>query len=236
MATVNEELREVVARSARTMCEKGLTWGRDAGDTSLRDPATGYIYILPEPTERRPIPTWDVVEAQDVAVVDGDGRIVGDPEVPPTVELPTHLCVYNHRPDVQAVVHSHGTWTRVFSALREPIPLLMVDHFLYTGASPIRCATFGLAGDEEAAMSIVECLGLHGKVALLAAHGAVCVGRDMGEALSVAEIAEDAARLAIYARMLGNPQQISLHDLFGEEVLRDVEPIGSYLRGGEGAL
>jgi L-fuculose-phosphate aldolase len=221
MSAISDELKEVVAQSGRDFYDKGLTWGRDAGDTSLRDERTGYVYILPMPGKALRIPTWATITAKDVAVVDMNGRNVGDADVHPTVELLTHLRIYEHRPDAHAIVHSHGRWTRVFAALRQPVPVLMMDEFKYTGASGIGCARIGPAGSDQVAMSAVECLGRHSKVALLAAHGAVCLGTDMDEALSVAEIAEDLARLAICARALGNPPEVTLADFVDEETARD---------------
>ena len=69
-------------------------------------------------------------------------------------------------------------------------------------------------------MSAVECLGQHAKVVLLAAHGAVCLGGDMDEAMSVAEISEDLARLAICARALGDPAEVTLADFVDEDTAR----------------
>ena len=83
--------RDIVARSAHAMCDNGLTWGKDAGDSSVRDPATGLIYILPKPSERLPIPSWDVITAEHIAVVDMDGKTIGSGDLEPTVELLTHL-------------------------------------------------------------------------------------------------------------------------------------------------
>jgi len=220
MGAIRDELKEAVAQSGRDFYDKGLTWGRDAGDTSIRDDRTGYVYILPMPGSALRIPTWASVAAKDVAVVDSAGRNVGDAEVHPTVELLTHLRIYQHRPDAGALVHSHGRWTRVFAALRQPLPSLMMDQFKYTGASALRCARIGPAGSDQVAMSAVECLGEHAKVVLLAAHGAVCLGEDMEEALSVAEIAEDMARLAICARSLGDPPEVTLADFVDEAVAR----------------
>ena len=220
MSAIRDELKEAVAQSGRDFYDQGLTWGRDAGDTSLRDPATGYIYILPMPSPTLRIPTWASITARDVAVVDAEGRNVGQADVHPTVELLTHLRIYQHRPDAHALVHSHGRWTRVFAALRQPIPQLMMDEFKYTGAARIGCARIGPAGSDQVAMSAVECLGQHSKVVLLAAHGAVALGQDLAEALSVAEIAEDLARLAICARALGDPPEVTLADFVDEESAR----------------
>jgi L-fuculose-phosphate aldolase len=216
MSAIRDELKEAVAQSGRDFYARGLSWGRDAGDTSIRDPRTGYVYILPMPSGSLRIDTWAGITAADVAVVDIDGRNVGDAAVHPTVELLTHLRIYQHRPDANALVHSHGKWTRVFAALRQPLPVLMMDEFKYTGASGIGCARIGPAGSDQVAMSAVECLGERSKAVLLAAHGAVCLGTDMTEALSVAEIAEDLARLAICARALGNPSEVTLADFIDE--------------------
>jgi len=214
------ELRVVVAKSAHDLSHKQLSWGRDAGDTSLRDPDSGNIYILPKPAANLPIPTWDVIEPPHVAVLDPDGKVLSHTDIEPTVELLTHLRIYQNRPDVHAIVHSHGHWSRIFAALREPIPPLMIDSFVYTGLSPILCSEFGAVGSDQVAMSAVRCLGRHGKAALLANHGAVCVGKDMDEAMSVAEILEDMARLAVYASTYGEPVALKLSDLEDEDAVR----------------
>jgi L-fuculose-phosphate aldolase len=211
---------EVVARSAHAMCDRKLTWGKDAGDSSLRDPATGLIYILPKPSATLAIPSWDVIRAEHVAVVDIDGNPASPNGVEPTVELLTHLRIYQNRPDVNAVVHSHGQWSRVYAGLRLPIPALMIDSFLYTGAAPILCTTFGAIGSDEVAMSAVECMGEHGKAALLAAHGAVCVGSSMDEALDVATITEDMARLAILSSAVGPAVPLTIDDFVDQDKAR----------------
>jgi L-fuculose-phosphate aldolase len=213
-------LRDIVARSARDLIDRGLTWGKDAGDSSVRDPATGLIYILPKPTATLPIPSWDVITADQVAIVDADGQNVSPGDLEPTVELLTHLRIYQNRPDVNAVVHSHGRWSRVYAGLRQPIPALMIDSFLYTGATPIRCTTFGAIGSDEVAMSAVECMGDDGKAALLAAHGAVCVGSSMADAMDVASITEDMARLAILTSAVGPAVPLSMDDFIDKEKAR----------------
>jgi L-fuculose-phosphate aldolase len=223
MSAIKDDLKELVAQSGRDFYDKGLTWGRDAGDTSARDPQTGYVYILPMPSPTLKISTWASISAKDVAVVDMDGRNVGSADVHPTVELQTHLRIYQGRHDANALVHSHGRWTRVFAAARQRLPVVTMDQFKYTGASDINCAMIGPAGSDKVARSAVECLGEHGKVVLLAAHGAVCLGDDMDEALSVAEIAEDLARLALSAAVLGGAPEVTFADFVDEREFVDDE-------------
>jgi ribulose-5-phosphate 4-epimerase/fuculose-1-phosphate aldolase len=219
---IREDLKAAVAVSARQMWDKRLTWGRDAGDSSLRDPETGLIYILQKPSPKHPIPTWAVATADHVAVVDIDGANVGDPEVEPTIELLTHLRIYQNRPDVNAICHSHGEWSTVYAGVRQPVPTMLIDTFYYLGMTPIPCAVMGRVGSDEVAMSCVEQLGPAGKAVLLASHGAATVGADLDEAIEIAEMVEQVARQAVYASVIGRPIQLAVHDLFDvdEEQLR----------------
>jgi ribulose-5-phosphate 4-epimerase/fuculose-1-phosphate aldolase len=211
---IREDLKEVVAASARYMWDRKLTWGRDAGDSSLRDPSTGLIYILQKPSSQHPIPTWAVATADYVAVVDIDGVNVGDPEVEPTIELLTHLRIYQHRSDVNAIVHSHGEWSTIYAGIRQPVPTMLIDSFYYLGMAPVPCSIMGKVGGDEVAMSCVERLGDYGKAVLLASHGAATVGADLDEALGIAELVEQVSRQAIYANVIGRPIQLVVQDLF----------------------
>jgi ribulose-5-phosphate 4-epimerase/fuculose-1-phosphate aldolase len=210
---INDDHKEAIAESASEMCDNGLTWGTDAGDSSLRDEQTGLIYILPKPSPTRPIHSWRDVGPRDVAVVDIDGNKVGDDDIEPTVELLTHLRIYQNRPEVNGIVHSHGSWSRVFAAVRKPVPPLMIDSYLYTGATQIECSIFGEIGSDEVAMSAVDCLGRFGKAALLANHGAVCVGTSIADAMGVAVITEDMSRIALLASSVATPQALVLSDI-----------------------
>jgi L-fuculose-phosphate aldolase len=219
---IREDLKAAVAASARQMWDKRLTWGRDAGDSSLRDPETGLIYILQKPSAQHPIPNWAVATPDYVSVVDIDGRNVGDPAVEPTIELLTHLRIYQHRPDVNAICHSHGEWSTVYAGVRQPVPTMLIDTFYYLGMTPIPCSIMGKVGSDEVAMSCVEQLGPMGRAVLLASHGAATVGTDLDEAIAVAEMVEQVSRQAIYASVIGRPIQLGVPDLFdiSEDELR----------------
>ena len=148
-----------VAARPGTCGTSSLTWGRDAGDSSLRDPETGLIYILQKPSTQHPIPNWSVATPDFVSVVDIDGTNVGDPEVEPTIELLTHLRIYQHRSDVNAICHSHGEWSIVYAGIRQPVPTMLMDSFYYLGMAPVPCSVMGKVGSDEVAMSCVEKLG-----------------------------------------------------------------------------
>jgi len=216
---IDRALVAEVARSARTFWDLRLTSGLDAGDTSLRDAETGNVYILPRPHPDRPFANWSEIGEDDVVVVGPDGRVLLDTGMQPTVELQTHLAVYDARPDVNAIVHSHGEWSQIFSILRWDIPTFTSDTYFIGGMGPIRCAPTGGVATDECAREALKALGERAQAALLPSHGAVCLGKDFRAAFHVAEMVERAARQALYIRLLGGAPQMSLEDLMGREGL-----------------
>ena len=223
---IKQELIEVVAKSAKTFWDLKLTPGSDSGDTSLLDRETGLVYILPQPSEKQPIKNWSHVGPDDIAVIDLDGGVVGNQENFPTVEAPMHLTIYKARPDVNAIVHSHGEWSQIFAGVRKDIPSFVMDTFHYCGGD-IKCAEFGRVASEVLAVNIVKALGKYGKAALMAGHGAACLGKDMDEAFFVAEVVERSARQAIMAKLIGEIVPFNILDMIDEETIRTVgaEPL-----------
>jgi len=222
MARIKRALMEEVARSAHTFWEKKLTPGMDSGDTSLRDPKTGLIYILPQPSARQPIRGWNTITSADVAVIDPQGNVVGPPENLPTIEAPMHLRIYEARPDVNAIVHSHGVWSQIFAAVRQDIPCLTIDayHFLM---GEVKCAGFGRVASETLAQNIVEALGNDRKAALMAGHGAACVGPDFYEAFLVAEVLETTAKQALFAKLIGKIVPVTLGDILPDDMVKSMD-------------
>jgi len=222
MATIKPALMEEVARSAHTFWEKKLTPGMDSGDTSLRDPETELIYILPQPSQRQPIRGWNTITNADVAVIDPQGNVVGPPENLPTIEAPMHLRIYEARPDVNAIVHSHGVWSQIFAAVRQDIPCLTIDayHFLL---GEVKCAEFGRVASETLAQNVIEALGDR-RAALMAGHGAACVGPDFYEAFLAAEVLETTAKQALFAKLIGQIVPVTLGDILPDDMVKSMNP------------
>jgi ribulose-5-phosphate 4-epimerase/fuculose-1-phosphate aldolase len=222
-SAIKADLVAEVARSATTFWELELTSGLDAGDTSLRDPDTGNVYILPRPNPDQPFANWSEIGDDDVVVVDRGGSVVFTNGLQPTVELQTHLGIYDARPDVHAIVHSHGEWSQIFSVMRWDIPTYTSETYLVAGLGPIRCAPSGGVATPEVARQAVDALGTRSKAALLPSHGAVCVGASFEEAFHVARMVERAARQATFIRLLGGAPQMTLHDLMSPDSYRRMQ-------------
>lgn len=219
MTSLNYELRRRIAEAATQMCEQSLTTGLDAGDISVFDRDAGLIYALPRPCAQLPIRSWRDIRPEDVAVITPDGKVVQDSYQTPTVEIPMHLRLYEARPDTNAIVHSHGEWSQVFAAAGKDIPTATIDTYTHCGFAPIRCGKFGMVGSEELAVAMVEAVGVSAKAALMECHGAVALGYDLENSMLVARVIERAARQALFAYLIGGPQQLGLDHVISDRDL-----------------
>lgn len=194
--------RAVVVQACRELLATGLVRGT-SGNVSVRDPASGTIAITPTGL------AYAGMRDSDVAVLAPDGNQL-DGDLLPTSEVALHLGVYRARPDVGAVVHTHSMFATTFAVLGEQIP--PVHYLIVRAGEAVPVAPYARYGTAELADSCVRALGT-GFAVLLANHGVVAVGADLGAAMAVAEAVEYTAELAWRARQLGVPQLLDAGQL-----------------------
>jgi L-fuculose-phosphate aldolase len=194
--------RAAVVRACSELLATGLVRGT-SGNVSVRDPASGAIAITPTGL---PYPG---MTAADVAVLGPDGDQL-DGALAPTSELALHLAVYRGRPDVGAVVHTHSMFATTFAVLGEPVP--PVHYLIVRAGESVPVAPYARYGTVELAESCAATLGA-GFAVLLANHGVVAVGADLGAAMAVAEAVEYTAELAWRARQAGVPRLLDADQL-----------------------
>lgn len=189
------EKREVI-EAAQEMAEKGLVSGT-AGNVSLRlkDPGgRGLLAITPSGHD------YDSLGVDDIVVVDFEGQRV-EGELRASIETVMHVEVYKARKKVNAVIHTHPVFCSVIAVTGLEIPAIIDEQVTYMGGE-IKVAGYALPGSSELARNAVSALGPRNAV-ILANHGALCVGRDMREALTVSELLERTARIYVSALSLG---------------------------------
>jgi L-ribulose-5-phosphate 4-epimerase len=214
---IKQQLKEEVAAGCKIFWGKRLSPGRDAGDLSLRDPETGLIYICPMATEEFRIDHWGVVTADDIVVIDIDGKKVDQSPIHATIEAPMHLYIYRGRQECNAIVHSHGEWTCAFAAVGRNIPAVLSESAFIGGE--IICAEYGKVGSLLLAENIAKALGKNKKAALMKNHGAVALGRDLREAFAVSDFLEKQAMTVIRASSLGKLIQLDMSAIKDESNL-----------------
>jgi L-fuculose-phosphate aldolase len=113
-----------------------------------------------------------------------------------------HLWVYEARPDVNSIVHTHSPWASALAAAREPLVISQMD------MTPLHddCAFLGewpgvpIADYEGVVIS--KALGSK-RAIILAHHGYLTAGKTIEEATYLSVYLERAARMQIRARAFG---------------------------------
>lgn len=187
------DLKESVWSFARQMLTDGIAHHAQ-GNISLRQATSGLIAVTPSA-----IP-YDRLQVDDIVVVDLDGQVV-EGKWRPTSELPLHLAFYRAWADIGAVVHSHAPYATLFGVIGEPLPMLLSEAAACLGG-PVPVAPYCRPGSEELADSTLR-IADRGFAVILANHGLVTVGPDLGAAYDATLAVETTARVAWMARAMG---------------------------------
>lgn len=201
MAWIKRSIKKELVLWTIQFQKDGLSTGKDAGDLSIRDPETNFIYICPQPDEKLNIPDWSVIKPKNIAVIDIDGNNVERNDLKPTIEYLMHLGIYRARPDINAIVHTHAVWSTVFSVARMEVPISIAEFHFVGGV--VKCSEYFPMGSRELADNIVQIMGSRCKAALMANHGAVTAGKDISEAYNLAKYLEKAAKVTLFSKLLG---------------------------------
>ncbi len=183
----------------RRLLADRLTTGT-GGNLSIALRSEGVIAITPSGI------SYEEIKPEDISLLDFSGRQLEGR--PPSSEWHLHLALYQARPEINAVVHTHSRFATTFALLHEPLPAC---HYLIgvARAKEIRVAPYATFGTEELARKTVAALGNHDRCILMANHGLLAVGEELMEAYNTALYIEEVAELYYRARCLGTPVLLS---------------------------
>ena len=128
-----------------------------------------------------------------------DGRWEGPLE--PSSEWRFHRDLLRARPDFGAVVHTHSPFATVLSIARRPIPAV---HYMMAafGGAQIACADYACYGTAELSAAVLA--AIEGRAGcLMANHGMVVGGPDMGRACWLAQELEALAHQYFHVLQIG---------------------------------
>lgn len=199
----SEAVRTQIVDAGRHLLEKGLvagTWG----NVSALIPGSGLVAVTPSGQD------YLDMTAGDIVIVDRAGKVAAGARKPSS-ELPLHLAIYNRRPDIRAIVHTHSVFASACAVARRPVPPVIEDLIQLAGGN-IEVAEYALPGTAELAEAAVRALGDRQAV-LLANHGVVGCGGSLREAMLACELVEKAAQILICAHSLGGAHVLSDSDV-----------------------
>jgi L-fuculose-phosphate aldolase len=152
----------------------------------------------------------DEAEPGNVIGFDHDLRGIGTRAVPnPATRF--HLAIYERRPDVKAIVHTHPPALAALSMLGRRLPIAHMDDCLFFDDCGYLPQWPGVPVGDEEGQVISQALGDH-SCALLAGHGYVATGSSLELAIYRAVHFEHAAARALRALAVGEPVELK-HDV-----------------------
>jgi len=183
----SDDLRKELIEISRRCGAKGWCPGA-SGNISALDFHSGRVYLKASGAD------MSRLEMGDILTLDLEGNILNG-EGRPSEEVNIHLSVYKVRRDVRAVLHVHPQFATAYAAAGERIPLVTDVARIVLRDVPL--LEYAPPGSLELAERVVE--GFNDekvKAVLLREHGIVSVGGSLLEAYHMAELVEDAAKVA----------------------------------------
>lgn len=189
-----QELKERLITACRILDSEGVM--DELGHFSVRCPEKGGVFINGKVSPGQ-------AREEDVILLDLDGnKLEGDLE--PASESPLHLAVYQKRPDVMAIAHTHSPMVVTLSIAG--VALRTVENqgasIIGTGAPVFE--KYGLVDSFELGYEVAGTMGSR-NICVLKSHGNIVVGGSIEEVCVYTIWAEKSARYQYQAMLLGEP-------------------------------
>jgi L-fuculose-phosphate aldolase len=152
--------------------------------------------------------SYETLNPDDIAIVDfGSDRVTWEGKYKPSAEMKLHIAIYRERKNIGAVIHSHSMNASTVAVARREVPPILDDMVQIIGPT-IRVAEYALPSTKKIVKKTMA--ALKGRnAALMANHGAVCIGRDMEEAFTCTFVLEKTCKAFIEAEFLGGAKTIN---------------------------
>ena len=193
-----EQLRREVYAANLGIWRGGLVT-MHSGNASGIDRKRGVVIIKPSGMD------YDDMRPADMVVTDLEGRKLKG-KWKPSVDLPDHLYIYKHCPEVGAVIHTHSNYATSFALLGKSIPSYLTaiaDEF----GDEIPCAPYVDNLGDNIGQAILKYKN-RAPAILMSQHGAFTWGPTPRAALKAAVMLEDVAKTVHLALLLGKPDPL----------------------------
>lgn len=189
-------MRESLLNNFKKLAELGLNKGT-SGNASIRTDK-GFL-VTPSGMAVEQMSAASMVE------VDMAGQAISAGK--PSSEWRFHRDIYQARPEIQAIVHTHSMFATSLSCLRQNIPPF---HYMIAvaGGKDIVCAEYALFGTQALSDAAIVALE-NRKACLLANHGMIALGKTIDQAVSVAVEVETLCEQYWRALQVGQPHILS---------------------------
>jgi ribulose-5-phosphate 4-epimerase/fuculose-1-phosphate aldolase len=180
MSSFGPEKQQIVAAAQRLTAKGYLV--ATGGNLSVRIPGRAAFAVTPSNLD------YQRMTPDDVCVLDLELRALEGARKP-SVESSLHAAIYQARPDVNAVVHTHQASASALSLIDTPIPALFDEQARFLGRS-VEIVPYGPSGTGMLRRRVARALKSHANAYILRNHGAICLGPDLERVENNVELLE----------------------------------------------
>ena len=200
MSITSTTLRAQIIQACHQLEVAGLNRGT-SGNISCREGDQFLITPSGVPTAQ--------MQTASIVTMNFEGQVIGSGK--PSSEWHFHSDLLRHRPELNAIVHTHSPNATALACLREDLPAF---HYMIAiaGGDSIRCSPYALFGTQTLSDYAVAAMQDR-KACLLANHGLIAAGRDLDEAMAVAIEIESLCQQYLLARQNGQPVLLSTEEM-----------------------
>jgi L-ribulose-5-phosphate 4-epimerase len=173
--------KNLIAETSQQLTKKGYLMAT-GGNLSLRVTGQKIFAITPS--------NYDYMKMvpEDICILDFELKIF-EGTLKPSVESAMHAAIYQARPDVNAIVHTHQVYASALTLIRTPIPALFDEQTRFLGRS-VNIIPYAPSGTGMLANTIARHVRDHNNAYMMQNHGALVFGHDMERAVHNVEILE----------------------------------------------
>lgn len=164
---------------------------------------------------------YQELSADDICIVNFDLSVI-EGRLTPSVESGIHSIIYQKRPDVNAVIHTHQIFGSVFALINEPIPALF-DEVSFSLGQIVDVIPYGLSGSVDLVNNVACKLSNNANAYIIQNHGILAFGKNLDKALLNAELLEKVAQIYCLALSVSK----TIHTL-PESVIEMIKVVRDY--------
>ncbi|HEX5643388.1 MAG TPA: aminotransferase class III-fold pyridoxal phosphate-dependent enzyme, partial [Thermoleophilia bacterium] len=166
--------RELVVTVCRTLLDGGYLKATE-GNVSVRVSGEDAYAITPSSYD------YGRMEPGDICVLGLDGRrILGAKKA--SIEASMHAAVYERRPDVSVIIHTHQPYASALALMERPIPALFDEQVRYLGRS-VELVPYAPSGTSFLKKNVAKKLASGANAYILENHGVLVLGGDAEQAV-----------------------------------------------------
>jgi L-ribulose-5-phosphate 4-epimerase len=176
-----EHAKNLIVETARLLTNKGYLMAT-GGNLSVRITGQAVFAITPS--------NYDYLKMlpEDICILDFKLNMLEGARKP-SVESGMHAAIYQARPDVNAIVHTHQVYASALTLIHASIPALFDEQTRFLGRS-VKIIPYAPSGTGMLANTIARNVCDHNNAYMMQNHGALVFGTDMERAVHNVEILE----------------------------------------------